>query len=175
MGLFDKKAVNIKTSLGGSCPPFTGIWKSKIPLSKMEKEHLLNYREISTEFQDSMGLDIVCEGEVARSVDKSHPFYTKAYIYYFAQFLEGVDNNICIKNKISLIDPTFINEDYQDTKKFTKKPVKITLPGPVLFVERVKNEYYKNKIDMIEDYSLALKKQIESLIDLGVEYIQIGI
>ncbi len=173
--LFKKKTppVLIKTALAGSCPPFTGIWKTKTALSKVEKEHLLNYRKISTEFQDSMGLDIICEGELARSVGSTHPFYESAYIYYFAQFLEGVDNNICIKNKISLLDPTFINEDYEDTKRFTKKPIKVTLPGPVTFVERVKNEYYKSKVELIEDYSVALKEQIKSLIDLGVEYIHI--
>jgi hypothetical protein len=61
-------------------------------------------------WQESLGLDIICEGEFSRSVDRLHPFYNHAYIYYFAQFLDGVhvefnnskDDKIIIKGKLKL-------------------------------------------------------------------------
>ena len=176
----------LQTSLVGSVPFHSGVWKSQKKLSASEESKLLKCREDCVAWQEKLGLDIICEAEISRDTPvKDWYYWRNSYVLYFLQFLNGItlrDINddksfpYNINDRIALSDPKFINEDYYQTRQFTDKPIKICLPGVVTAICRlIHQQYYpiQHIETLMHDYALALRQQIEALIDCGVEYIQI--
>src|SRR5918995_850057 len=98
--------------------------------------------------QEQAGLDIITDGEIRR----------ESYSNRFATALEGVD----IDNPGSALDrsghpnpvPRVVGKirrkhpvevrDLLFLKKHTKKPVKMTVPGPFTMSQQAQNDYYKS-------------------------------
>ncbi|MED5240810.1 MAG: 5-methyltetrahydropteroyltriglutamate--homocysteine methyltransferase, partial [SAR324 cluster bacterium] len=124
------------------------------------------------------GIDIPTDGEIAR----------ENYIHYHCRNLEGVDfENLTEKmlrtGNYSSFLPTvrgpvkpqklFLAHDWKRAQKFTDKPIKITMPGPLTVADTVVDEYYGNHKDFGKAISEALNQEVLSLANAGCKYIQI--
>ena len=128
--------------------------------------------------QIECGIDIITDGEVKR----------ENYIHYHCRNLNGIDFNKLTKktartgnyscylptitNKINPSKP-FLTNDWHEAQKISKKPVKITIPGPLTISDTISNQYYSSDKKMNEDLSLSINVEILRLIEKGCKYIQI--
>ena len=128
--------------------------------------------------QIECGIDIITDGEVKR----------ENYIHYHCRNLNGIDFNKLTKktartgnyscylptitNKINPSKP-FLTNDWYEAQKISKKPVKITIPGPLTISDTISNQYYSSDKKMNEDLSLSINVEILRLIEKGCKYIQI--
>ncbi|WP_101772420.1 cobalamin-independent methionine synthase II family protein [Peptostreptococcus faecalis] len=87
----------------------------------------------------------------------------------------SIRNAICA-GKVTYKDGIALDEARM-LKKLTDKPVKITLPGPYLltrsmWLPNLSGKYYDSKEDLSKDVIEVLKKEIDNLVELGVEMVQ---
>jgi 5-methyltetrahydropteroyltriglutamate--homocysteine methyltransferase len=139
---------------------------------KQDEATLLAIRD-----QERAGLDIVTDGEQRR----------ESYSNRFATALEGVDTEnpgstlnrsgkpipvprvtakIRRKYPVELRDLRFLRAN-------TKKPVKITVPGPFTMSKQAQNEFYKSDEEMALDYAAAVNAEIKDLFAAGADIVQI--
>ena len=127
--------------------------------------------------QEDLGLDIITDGEIRR----------ESYSNRFATALEGVD----IDNPGEGLDrsghpiklPKIAGkvrrkhavqvEDLKFLKRHTKKPVKITVPGPFTMSEQAQNVFYKTGEEAALDYAVAVNEEIRDLFAAGADIVQI--
>jgi 5-methyltetrahydropteroyltriglutamate--homocysteine methyltransferase len=127
--------------------------------------------------QEQAGLDIITDGEIRR----------ESYSNRFATALEGVD----IDNPGSALDrsghpnpvPRIVGklrrkhpvevEDLRFLKRYTAKPVKITVPGPFTMSQQAQNDYYKSEEEAAMDYAAAVNEEIRDLFAAGADVVQI--
>ena len=127
--------------------------------------------------QEQAGLDILTDGEIRR----------ESYSNRFATALEGVD----IDNPGSALDrsghpnpvPRVVGKirrkhpvEVQDLlflKKHTKKPVKMTVPGPFTMSQQAQNDFYKSEEEAAMDYAAAVNEEIKDLFANGADIVQV--
>jgi 5-methyltetrahydropteroyltriglutamate--homocysteine methyltransferase len=127
--------------------------------------------------QEQAGLDIITDGEIRR----------ESYSNRFATALEGVD----IDNPGSALDrsghpnpvPRVVGkirrkhpvevEDLRFLKRHTRKPTKITVPGPFTMSQQAQNDYYKSEEEAAMDYAAAVNEEIRDLFAAGADVVQI--
>jgi 5-methyltetrahydropteroyltriglutamate--homocysteine methyltransferase len=127
--------------------------------------------------QEQAGLDVITDGEIRR----------ESYSNRFATALEGVD----IDNPGSALDrsghpnpvPRVVGKirrkhpvEVQDLlflKKHTKKPVKMTVPGPFTMSQQAQNDYYKSEEEAAMDYAAAVNEEIKDLFANGADIVQV--
>jgi 5-methyltetrahydropteroyltriglutamate--homocysteine methyltransferase len=127
--------------------------------------------------QEEAGLDIVTDGEIRR----------ESYSNRFATALEGVD----IDNPGTALDrsghpnpvPRIVGrvrrkhpvevEDLKFLKKHTRKPVKMTVPGPFTMSQQAQNDFYKSEEEAAMDYAAAVNEEIKDLFAAGADIVQI--
>ena len=127
--------------------------------------------------QEEAGLDIITDGEIRR----------ESYSNRFATALEGVDIDNPgegkdrsghpimlprIAGKVRRKGPVEV-EDVRFLRKHTKKPIKITVPGPFTMSEQAKNEFYKTGEEAAMDYAIAVNEEIRDLFAAGADIVQI--
>jgi 5-methyltetrahydropteroyltriglutamate--homocysteine methyltransferase len=124
------------------------------------------------------GIDVPTDGEVRR----------ESYIFYQCRRLNGVSfeevthksvregafeaDLPTINGPISLKE-TRLHEDWKAAQKFTKNPVKITLPGPLTIADSIANNFYEDPKKLGADLAKALNKEVRALADAGCIYIQV--
>ncbi len=167
-------------------------------ISRQEFDELADKEaERCIKLQLEAGVDILVEGEHHR--DNFYSFLTDKLngtkLMSLADMLETVENKesfeemlgtldvpaSAIKNptctgKISRKDALTMHE-YSFVKKYTDKPVKITLPGPYLltramWVSGFSNLHYKSKVEMAEDIVKVLREELTDLQAAGCEFVQ---
>src|SRR5260370_13932214 len=127
--------------------------------------------------QEEAGLDIITDGEIRR----------ESYSNRFATALEGVD----IDNPGTAIArsghpnpvPRIVGkirrrhavevEDLKFLRAYTKKPVKMTVPGPFTMSQQAQNDYYKSEEEAAMDYAVAVNAEIRDLFAAGADIGQI--
>ena len=128
--------------------------------------------------QVSAGIDVPTDGEVRR----------ENYILYQCRNLNGVNfekithkvvrdgaasaNLPTIDGPISLKEIR-LDKDWKTAQKFTKNPVKITLPGPLTIADSIANNFYDDPKKMGADLAEALNKEVLALAEAGCAYIQV--
>ena len=127
--------------------------------------------------QEDAGLDIITDGEIRR----------ESYSNRFATALEGVDIDRPgegldrsghpillprIAGKVRRKHPVQV-EDLEFLKRHTKKPVKITVPGPFTMSEQAKNDYYPTGEEAALDYAVAVNEEIRDLFAAGADIVQV--
>lgn len=148
-------------------------------------------------FQEKAGLDIVVDGEHRR--ESFYAFITDkvagTQLMSLADMLNFVDDKAefeemlrtmdmpasAIKNptctgKLSRREPLALH-DLHFLRKITKKPVKITLPGPYLltrsmWVGALTSKVYKNHIKLADDIVKILREELIDLRDAGCDFVQ---
>ena len=128
--------------------------------------------------QIECGIDIVTDGEVRR----------ENYIHYHCRHIDGIDfdrltKKIARTGNYECYLPTitkkiksskrFLVDDWIDNQKFSSKPVKITIPGPLTFSDTISNEYYSSVKEMTKDFAEAINTEIKRLDQAGCKYIQV--
>jgi 5-methyltetrahydropteroyltriglutamate--homocysteine methyltransferase len=127
--------------------------------------------------QEELGLDILTDGEIRR----------ESYSNRFATALEGVDIDNPgegldrsghpiklprIAGKVRRKHPVQV-EDLKFLKRHTKKPIKITVPGPFTMSEQAQNVYYKTSEEAALDYAVAVNEEIRDLFGAGADIVQV--
>ena len=127
--------------------------------------------------QEELGLDILTDGEIRR----------ESYSNRFATALEGVDIDNPgegldrsghpiklprIAGKVRRKHPVQV-DDVKFLKRHTKKPVKITVPGPFTMSEQAQNVYYKTGEEAALDYAVAVNEEIRDLFAAGADIVQV--
>jgi len=180
------------TSLVGSYPqPDWLIDRARlskmVPRVRMDDLWLIDPKELEAkqdeatllaiQDQERAGLDIVTDGEQRR----------ESYSNRFATALEGVDTDnpgstlnrsgkpipvprvtgkIRRKYPVELRDLAFLRAN-------TKKPVKMTVPGPFTMSKQAQNEFYERDEALALDYAAAVNGEIKDLFAAGADIVQI--
>jgi 5-methyltetrahydropteroyltriglutamate--homocysteine methyltransferase len=128
--------------------------------------------------QVDLGIDIPTDGEIRR----------ENFIHYHCRHLRGIDFNVLTERRMrdrhEVLLPTitgpieaalpFLVRDWQVAQSATKRPVKITVPGPLTIGDRVADEYYRDDVrargTALAD---ALNVEIRRLAEAGCPVIQI--
>jgi len=128
--------------------------------------------------QDDLGIDIPTDGEVRR----------ENYIHYHCRHLKGIDFEALTEKQMRghytaqlptitepvLAGPAFLVRDWQVAQSASKKPVKMTIPGPMTIGDSIADEFYKD--DAAERgvaLAEALNVEIRRLVDAGCPVIQV--
>jgi 5-methyltetrahydropteroyltriglutamate--homocysteine methyltransferase len=87
----------------------------------------------------------------------------------------SIKNPTCV-GKLSRREPLTLDE-FNFVKRFTDKPVKITLPGPYLltrsmWVGAYSKNGYNSKLEMADDVVRILREELSDLRDAGCEFVQ---
>ncbi|HTL26155.1 MAG TPA: uroporphyrinogen decarboxylase family protein [Burkholderiales bacterium] len=127
--------------------------------------------------QEDLGLDIITDGEIRR----------ESYSNRFATALEGVDIDNPgdgldrsghpiklprIAGKVRRRHPVQV-EDLKFLRRHTKKPVKMTVPGPFTMSEQAQNVFYKTGEEAALDYAAAVNEEIRDLFAAGADIVQV--
>jgi 5-methyltetrahydropteroyltriglutamate--homocysteine methyltransferase len=129
--------------------------------------------------QVELGIDIPTDGEIRR----------ENYIHYHCRHLKGIDFETLSERQMrghyQALLPTitgpieaglpFLVRDWQVAQSATKRPVKITVPGPLTIGDSVADDFYENDA-RARGAALAdaLNVEIRRLADAGCPVIQIG-
>jgi 5-methyltetrahydropteroyltriglutamate--homocysteine methyltransferase len=151
----------------------------------------------TVELQEKAGLDILVDGEHRR--ESFYAFITDKvagtqlmsladmlnYVEDKAEFEEmlrtmdmpasAIKNPTCT-GKLSRREPLAL-EDFRFLRSLTKKPVKITLPGPYLltrsmWVSALTRRVYRNHKKMADDIVKILREELIELRDVGCDFVQ---
>jgi 5-methyltetrahydropteroyltriglutamate--homocysteine methyltransferase len=166
-----------RKKLAGRFPPrvrATELWRVPEPLlAEAQNDATL----IAIQAQEEAGLDVLTDGEMRR----------ESYSNRFATALEGVD----LDNPGTALDrsghpnpvPRIVGrirrkhsvmvEDLLFLKRHTKKPVKITVPGPFTMAQQAQNDHYQSEEAAALDYAEAVNAEIADLFAAGADIVQV--
>jgi len=127
--------------------------------------------------QEQAGLDIVTDGEICR----------ESYSNRFATALDGVD----IDNPGTALDrsghpnpvpritgpiqrrhPVEVT-DVRFLRASTRKPIKMTVPGPFTMAQQAQNDYYASTEDAALGYAEAVNEEVADLFAAGADIVQL--
>ena len=127
--------------------------------------------------QEQAGLDILTDGEICR----------ESYSNRFATALAGVD----VDNPGTALDrsghpnpvpritgpirrrhPVEV-EDVRFLRASTRKPIKITVPGPFTMAQQAQNDYYASTEDAALGYAEAVNEEVADLFAAGADIVQL--
>lgn len=148
--------------------------------------------------QGELGLDLVTDGEQRR--DNFYSFIADKLsgvrLMTLAEMLEIIEDKAAFETILQTLDvpaysisnPTCVGrierrsplavDELRFVKRHTRRPVKVTLPGPYLmtramFVKEVTQAVYRTKEDLAEDVVRVLADEIRDLVAEGVDFIQL--
>jgi methionine synthase II (cobalamin-independent) len=132
-------------------------------------------REVVAE-QESLGIDISTDGEIRR----------ENFIHYHCRHLAGIDFEALTETETDghqFLLPTitgaiqagqpFLVRDWRIAQSATRRPVKITVPGPLTIASRVADDHYREPRLRGAALADALNVEIRRLADAGCPAIQI--
>lgn len=137
-----------------------------------------SYAEDVINEQIDAGLDIVTDGMI-RWYD---------HVSHLAEKLEGTevgglvrffDTNYLVR-EAKVNEPIewrtpMIESEYELARSASSRPVKMVLPGPLTLARHsiIDEETYSNEQSLAEDYAHALRQEVRSLSEAGLEHLQI--
>ncbi len=128
--------------------------------------------------QVEAGIDIPTDGEIPR----------ENYIHYHCRHLEGFDfgsltekslrNGAYTANLPTITGPVrardlFLADDWRRAQRYTERPVKITMPGPMTIADTNADAWYHDPKKLGADLAAALNQEVLSLAAAGCRHIQI--
>lgn len=148
--------------------------------------------------QERAGVDVVVSGELGR--DSFYSFITDKVdgtrLMSLADMLDTVENKAAFEEMLETLDvpasairnPTCTGkiarreplavDELKRVRRFTDKPVKITLPGPYLLTRAMwvtdfsRGDDYADKPEMAEDVVKILREELEDLREAGADFVQ---
>ena len=164
---------------GPDCEDPTATWAQAWRSLGADAEQILDrgVREAVLD-QVEAGVDIPTDGEIAR----------ENYIHYHCRHLHGISfhdrrekslrsgaYNAKLPTVIAPIkaDTRFLIDDWRRAQATTKRPVKITMPGPMTIADTTVDAYYNDRIREGADLADALNQEVIALAEAGCRHIQI--
>lgn len=147
--------------------------------------------------QDKAGVDVVTDGEQRR--DNFYSFIAGHIegirLVTLAEMLDYVENKAAFEKLLNALDvPAFalknpvvsgklkrrhplVLHDYLFLQQHTRKPIKVTLPGPYLltrsmWVKSLSSEWYPDKESLGDDVVNILREELTALQDAGCSFVQ---
>jgi 5-methyltetrahydropteroyltriglutamate--homocysteine methyltransferase len=126
--------------------------------------------------QESAGIDIVTDGEQTR----------RHFVTTFIESLKGVDfankRTVRIRNRydadvpvvtgaVSRGNSVFV-EDARFLRARTRRPIKISLPGPMTMVDTLYDNHYRSREKLAREFASILNREARELDAAGVDVIQ---
>jgi len=166
-----------RKKLAGRFPPRVRakeLWRIPEPLLAEAQN---DATRLAIRAQEEAGLDIITDGEIRR----------ESYSNRFATALEGVD----IDNPGTALDrsghpnpvPRIVGtvrrrhavevEDVRFLRSCTKRPIKMTVPGPFTLSQQAQNDYYPSDEAAAMDYAAAVNEEIRDLFAAGADIVQV--
>jgi 5-methyltetrahydropteroyltriglutamate--homocysteine methyltransferase len=129
--------------------------------------------------QEELGIDIVTDGEQRR----------EGFIFHVARTWDGIDlvnegrKDVYrrrsaprmvprITGKVTRRSPATV-EDVRFAKAYTKRPLKMALPGPMTVIDSALNEAYKDEADLAMDVAAAINAELLDLQAAGCDMFQL--
>lgn len=192
------------TSLMGSMPRSKEVLSAlrMMRRGKIEQDDFNKLIEIETEnvikLQEDLGIDIITNGEIGR--DNYVSFVSDKIdgirMMNMSEMLDYIDDKKAFENILTALDVPAVSirnaicvgklkyngdivaNELRMMKKFTDKPVKITIPGPYLltrsmWLPNLSGKVYESKEELGEDVIKIMKEEIDNLITIGVDVIQL--
>jgi 5-methyltetrahydropteroyltriglutamate--homocysteine methyltransferase len=166
-----------RQKLSGRFPPRVRareLWRIAEPwLAQAQDDATL----LAIRAQEEAGLDIITDGEIRR----------ESYSNRFATALEGVD----IDHPGTALDrsghpnpvPRIVGpirrkhsvqvEDVRFLRAHTRRPIKMTVPGPFTMSQQAQNDHYPTEEAAAMDYAAAVNEEIRDLFAAGADIVQI--
>ncbi|MBP3952641.1 cobalamin-independent methionine synthase II family protein [Bacillus suaedae] len=191
------------TSLMGSMPRSKEVLGAlrKMRRGTMDRNEFNRLIETETEkvvkLQEDLGIDIITSGEIGR--DNYVSFVSDKIggveMMSMSEMLDYIDDKQAFETILTMLDVPAISiknaicvgklqykgdivaDELRMMKKFTDKPVKVTLPGPYLltrsmWLPNLSGTFYESKEELGQDVIEIMKREIDNLIDIGVDVIQ---
>ncbi|MWV27601.1 uroporphyrinogen decarboxylase family protein [Aurantiacibacter rhizosphaerae] len=166
-----------RAKLAGRFPPRTRameLWKVEPDLLQQawDDATIVAIRE-----QEAAGLDIITDGEMRR----------ESYSNRFATALNGIDMENHgtaldrsgepvpvprVMGDISRKHPVQV-EDVKFMRRFTDKPIKITVPGPFTMSQQAQDDHYGDPEALALAYAAAVNEEIKDLHEAGADVVQL--
>ncbi|MBB6444466.1 cobalamin-independent methionine synthase II family protein [Bacillus benzoevorans] len=148
--------------------------------------------------QEEAGIDIITSGEIGR--DNYVSFVSDKIggvsMMSMSEMLDYIDDKQAFEDILTALDVPAVSirnaicvgkleykgnivaDELLMMKKFTDKPVKITMPGPYLltrsmWLPNLSGQYYGSKEELGQDVIKIMKEEIDHLQDIGVDVIQL--
>lgn len=191
------------TSLIGSMPRSKMVLSAlrMMRTGRMERSDFNQLIETETQkvvkLQEDLGLDIITSGELGR--DNYVSFVSDkiggVQMMSMSEMLDYVEDKKAFEDILTALDVPAVSiknaicagklqyngdivaKELVTLKKFTDKPVKITLPGPYLltrsmWLPNLSGKVYGSKEELGQDVIRILKEEIDNLVSIGVDVIQ---
>ena len=181
MGTVDLEGPGLWTTSVGSLPKPDYIQKARGQFARgeIQREELRELEKRATrewvEFQDSIGTDLVVDGEQ----------YRGDMVAFFAEELPGLEigglvrsyGNRYYRKPIAMgpvgRDAAVTVEWWKYAQSLTDKPVKGMLTGPYTICDWSFNEHYSTRRDFVLDLAKVIRDEALDLERAGARYIQI--
>lgn len=152
---------------------------------------------LAIKYQEDAGVDIVSDGEQRR--DNFYSFICDRVdgirLMSMAELLDYVEDKAAFENLLRALDvpafaiknPTVVGklkprgplvlDDFRFLRQHTKKPVKVTLPGPYLlnrstWVKNLSETAYPTRESLADDIVGILRAELRALAEAGAEMVQ---
>src|SRR5260370_13780101 len=126
--------------------------------------------------QEAAGIDIVTDGEQTR----------RHFVTTFIESLKGVDfahkRTVRIRNRYDADVPVVVEpvgrgkpvfvEDVRFLRRQTKRPIKLSLPGPMTMVDTLYDNHYKSRERLAREFAAILNQEARELERAGADVIQ---
>ncbi len=128
--------------------------------------------------QERAGIDVVTDGEMRR----------ESYSNRFATALEGMDSDRPaqipsrtpgryqivprVVGKLRRTHPVQVR-DVQFLRSITRRPIRITIPGPFTMTQQLFDEHYRDEPALAMDCAAVLREEIRDLFAAGADVVQL--
>ena len=157
----------------------TALWEKAMADLGPDAEGIID-RGVGQAIDDQIacGIDIPTDGEISR----------ENYIHYHCRHLLGFDFEHLTRKEVRggtyeaalptingpvSIRDQFLTEDWKRAQAHCKRPVKITMPGPMTISDTNHDAYYNDPARLGRDIAEALNVEVRALADAGCVHIQI--
>jgi len=126
--------------------------------------------------QEAAGIDIVTDGEQTR----------RHFVTTFIESLKGVDfehkRSVRIRNRYEADVPVVVGpvgrgkpvfvEDLRFLRTQTRRPIKLSLPGPMTMVDTLYDNHYRSREKLAREFAAILNQEARELERAGADVIQ---
>ena len=179
--------MSIRTAVIGSYPKVTESGSDNLPgtIDRWQRQ-LVNDQGLEQELQkvitrviqeqEKAGLDLISDGQI-RWEDLAHGAARSAQGIHRGALRRFFDNNVYyrrleLESGVSW-SKSRAAEEFQFASKTSKKPVKVSLPGPLTMVLSTEAKPDQTREKLLALYTDLLKKEVQALEKAGVKEIQL--
>jgi len=182
MSLRARRPLLLQTTIAGSLPKPgwlaepKKLWAPWLLEGDLLEEGKRDAMRLLLADQEAAGIDIVTDGEQTR----------RHFVTTFIESLKGVDfehkRTVRIRNRYDADVPVVVGpvgrgkpvfvEDLRFLRGQTKRPIKLSLPGPMTMVDTLYDDYYRNREKLAREFAAILNQEASELERAGADVIQ---